>query len=178
MFNELVAKLKVFVGERGWLSYHSPRNMATGLSVESSELLEHFLVGANLSQAELENDIWDVVHCILSTMASLHLDPPQSLPNWSATNLPLEFSKKLRAFMDHFSWLKNDQLYRGDLSELSLLLNDILAILMQLSKELGIDPFKASADKLEINRKKYPVELVKDSVESYYIRKKSLQKKQ
>ncbi len=175
MFNDLLTSLKVFVSERGWLSYHSPRNMATTLAVETSELLEHFLPGATFSQEELIHELGDVLHCILLTMESLCLEPPVTLPEYkSSGNLPLELSTKLRTFMDHFSWLENGQLYRGELSELKTVLEELLAIHLLLCKELHIDPFKASAKKLEHNRKKYPVDLVKGSVENYYIRKKKL----
>jgi len=34
--------LRKFVAERDWDKFHSPKNLATALSVEASELLEHF----------------------------------------------------------------------------------------------------------------------------------------
>jgi dCTP diphosphatase len=38
----LAAKLREFAAERHWEPYHSPKNLAAALSVESAELLEHF----------------------------------------------------------------------------------------------------------------------------------------
>ena len=35
-------KLRTFVAERDWDQFHSPKNLAMALSVEASELLEHF----------------------------------------------------------------------------------------------------------------------------------------
>jgi dCTP diphosphatase len=32
-----------FVAERDWEQFHSPKNLAMGLSVEAAELMEHFL---------------------------------------------------------------------------------------------------------------------------------------
>jgi NTP pyrophosphatase (non-canonical NTP hydrolase) len=34
--------LRVFAEQRDWDQFHSPKNLATALSVEASELLEHF----------------------------------------------------------------------------------------------------------------------------------------
>ena len=36
-------KLKEFVSERDWDQFHSPKNLAMGLNIESAELLEIFL---------------------------------------------------------------------------------------------------------------------------------------
>jgi len=35
-------KLRAFVAERDWDQFHSPKNLASALSVEAAELLEHF----------------------------------------------------------------------------------------------------------------------------------------
>lgn len=34
--------LRVFANDRDWDQFHSPKNLATALSIESSEVLEHF----------------------------------------------------------------------------------------------------------------------------------------
>ena len=39
----LKKEIKEFVKERNWDEYHSPKNLAIGLSIEASELLEIFL---------------------------------------------------------------------------------------------------------------------------------------
>jgi dCTP diphosphatase len=38
----LAAKLRAFAAERHWEPFHSPKNLASALSVEAAELLEHF----------------------------------------------------------------------------------------------------------------------------------------
>lgn len=45
---ELQTALKRFAEERDWDQFHSPKNLASALSVETAELLEHFqwLTGA------------------------------------------------------------------------------------------------------------------------------------
>lgn len=39
---ELAAQLDQFAAERDWHQFHSPKNLASALVVESAELLEHF----------------------------------------------------------------------------------------------------------------------------------------
>lgn len=39
---ELKERLRVFVAERDWEQFHSPKNLAMALSVEASELVELF----------------------------------------------------------------------------------------------------------------------------------------
>jgi NTP pyrophosphatase (non-canonical NTP hydrolase) len=38
----LVQALRTFAAERAWEQFHTPKNLACALSVEASELLEHF----------------------------------------------------------------------------------------------------------------------------------------
>lgn len=38
----LTLALRQFAADRDWAQFHSPRNLATALSVEAAELLEHF----------------------------------------------------------------------------------------------------------------------------------------
>ena len=40
---ELRERMRQFVAERDWEQFHSPKNLVMGLSVEASELMEHFL---------------------------------------------------------------------------------------------------------------------------------------
>ena len=40
--NDLLRRLKAFTAERDWDQFHTPRNLATALAVEASELVELF----------------------------------------------------------------------------------------------------------------------------------------
>jgi NTP pyrophosphatase (non-canonical NTP hydrolase) len=40
---EITKAIKAFRDERDWLQFHNPKDMATALSIEAAELLEHFL---------------------------------------------------------------------------------------------------------------------------------------
>lgn len=179
MFTTLLSDLRQFVIERDWMQYHSPQNMATTLLVEGTELLEHFLLGANIDQQELKNELGDLLHCILLTMDALKIIPPVSLaPYQSNKPLAIELSIKLRAFMHHFLWLRQNQPYSGNLEEIESHLKDLLNIHFALCKELKIDPFEATYEKLALNRKKYPIDLMLGSVDNYFERKKHLQQKE
>lgn len=39
---QLQAELRQFAQDRDWDQFHSPKNLATALSIEAAELLEHF----------------------------------------------------------------------------------------------------------------------------------------
>lgn len=41
-FEELKSRLRQFADERDWDQFHAPKNLVMALSVEASELLEHF----------------------------------------------------------------------------------------------------------------------------------------
>lgn len=38
----ITEKIKKFSGERDWMQFHDPKNMAVSITLEASELLEHF----------------------------------------------------------------------------------------------------------------------------------------
>ena len=44
---EVTEAIKAFRDERDWMQFHNPKDMATALSIEASELLEHFLWKTN-----------------------------------------------------------------------------------------------------------------------------------
>lgn len=48
--------MRQFVAERDWDQFHTPKNLATALTVEAAELLEHFQWRQSGSAAELGPD--------------------------------------------------------------------------------------------------------------------------
>lgn len=54
-------KLDDFAGERDWNQFHSPKNLAMALSVEASELLEHFQWLTQQQSAELGQETLQTV---------------------------------------------------------------------------------------------------------------------
>jgi len=73
-------KLKVFVDERDWNQYHSPKALAIALNIEASELLEVFLfqpdnfIPENQNLDSLKDEMADVFIYLMSLVNSLKLD--------------------------------------------------------------------------------------------------------
>ena len=49
-------ELKQFARERDWEQFHAPKNLAVGLSIEASEILEHFQWLSEEESANLSKD--------------------------------------------------------------------------------------------------------------------------
>ena len=110
LIEHLRQQLRNFAAERDWDQFHSPKNLAIAIGVESGELLEHF----------------------------------QWLTAEQSANLP-----------------------ESELAKVRLELADVFLYLVSLSDKLGVDLVAAAFEKLEINAKKYPVELAKGSAKKY-----------
>lgn len=53
---ELKDLVRRFVDERAWQPFHSPKNLAMGLAIETAELMEHFLWVDCPASAEVAKD--------------------------------------------------------------------------------------------------------------------------
>ncbi len=53
---DLRSAISAFIQERDWEQFHSPKNLAMALSVETSELIEHFQWLTPEESAEVMND--------------------------------------------------------------------------------------------------------------------------
>lgn len=81
--DELIGNIRKFAKERDWEKFHSPKNLAMALSVEASEILEHFQwltqeESRNLSPeklAEVKDEIGDVLVYLLNLADKLGIDP-------------------------------------------------------------------------------------------------------
>jgi NTP pyrophosphatase (non-canonical NTP hydrolase) len=84
-FDALRARLQVFVAERDWKQFHSPRNLAACLSVEAGELLELYMwtregpgphpPGAGPPErAKVEAEAADVLISLLNFCAEAEID--------------------------------------------------------------------------------------------------------
>jgi dCTP diphosphatase len=107
---DLRTEIREFVAERDWEQFHSPKNLAMALSVEASEIVEHF----------------------------------QWLTEEQSRNLPPE-----------------------KLAEIREEIGDVMIYLAELAVALGVEPIEAARSKLEINKQKYPVDLVKGKASKY-----------
>lgn len=75
--------LRAFAQDRDWEQFHSPKNLATALSVEAAELLEHFQwltdeQSRNLSperRDRVAEEVADVLLYLLQISEKLGIDP-------------------------------------------------------------------------------------------------------
>jgi dCTP diphosphatase len=76
-------EVRDFVNERDWSQYHSPKNLAMGLTIEASELMELFLWKSEEQSRELtitelsrlQEEIGDVMIYLLNLADKFGLDP-------------------------------------------------------------------------------------------------------
>lgn len=79
----LAHALRHFAAERDWERFHSPKNLASALVVESGELLEHFQWLTEeqsrslpeASKAAVESEIADVLLYLIQLCTALGVDP-------------------------------------------------------------------------------------------------------
>jgi len=75
--------IRVFIDQREWEQFHSPKNLAMALSVEVAEIVEHFQwlteeQSRNLAPeklAEIREEIGDVMIYLTELAEKLRIDP-------------------------------------------------------------------------------------------------------
>ena len=80
--DELRQLMAQFVAERDWDQFHSPKNLAMALSIEASELMEHFQWLTTEQSEEIDSsvkhevgeELADVVCYAMSLANSLNID--------------------------------------------------------------------------------------------------------
>ncbi len=96
--------------------------------------------------------------------------------NWDQFHTPKNLSMALAAeaaeLLEIFQWLTDEQsrAIAEDQKEMALVrqeIADVMIYLVRLADKLGVDIEKAVLDKIELNEKKYPVELAKDNATKY-----------
>ena len=81
--DDLAGKLQQFATARDWQKFHSPKNLASALSVEAGELLEHFQWLSEAQSRELApekrqavgSELADVLLYLVQLASALGLDP-------------------------------------------------------------------------------------------------------
>jgi NTP pyrophosphatase (non-canonical NTP hydrolase) len=59
-------QLREFVAERDWAQFHTPENLAKGVSIEAAELLECFQWGPDADLDDVRDELADVLtYCFL-----------------------------------------------------------------------------------------------------------------
>ena len=75
MTSDILRELIVFRDARGWARYHTPRNLAEAISVESGELLQCFLWDGAFPRGNAEHELADVLIYALNLCNALGLEP-------------------------------------------------------------------------------------------------------
>jgi dCTP diphosphatase len=84
---ELTVAVRRFMDEREWRQFHNPKDLAVGMSLECSELLEHFLWqnGAAVDQRaaerreEIRHEMADVAIYLIEMASVLEIDLGQAV---------------------------------------------------------------------------------------------------
>jgi NTP pyrophosphatase (non-canonical NTP hydrolase) len=84
--DDLRSQINVFIKERDWEQFHSPKNLAMALSVEVAEIVEHFQwlteeQSTNLPPeklAEVREEIGDVMIYLTELAETLGIDPVET----------------------------------------------------------------------------------------------------
>lgn len=72
---ELIDKLRKFRNDRNWAKYHTPRNLAEAISIESAELLKCFIWGKkDTDWAGVMDEIADVAIFLLYLCDYMEVD--------------------------------------------------------------------------------------------------------
>jgi len=88
----------------------------------------------------------------------------------SPKNLAMALSVEVAEIVEVFQWLTQEEsrnLIPEKLGEVREEIADVMIFLINLSDKLGIDPLEAAKEKIEINKKKYPVSIVKGKPQKY-----------
>jgi NTP pyrophosphatase (non-canonical NTP hydrolase) len=88
----------------------------------------------------------------------------------SPKNLAMALSVEVAEIVEHFQWLTEEEshnLLPEKLTEVTEEIGDVMIYLTELADKLGIDPVEAAEAKLEINKRKYPADLVRGKAAKY-----------
>ena len=64
--SKIIEELRAFVAERDWAQFHSPANLAKGVSIEAAELLENYQWSDDADLESVKDELGDVLtYCYL-----------------------------------------------------------------------------------------------------------------
>jgi len=101
---ELKDIIQKFINERDWKQFHSPKNVSANLSIEASELLEHFVWSDSKEsfqdvekhREDIEDEAADILYNILEFANVCNIDIAKALERKMEKNrkkYPIEKSK-------------------------------------------------------------------------------------
>lgn len=102
--NELKQRIAEFRDERDWKQFHNPKDLSQAISIESSELLEHFLwisqkdsyAIVKKKKTEIADEMADIFAYLLSLSDITEIDLEEALLNKLEKNkikYPIEKAK-------------------------------------------------------------------------------------
>lgn len=129
-FSQLIAEIVAFRDARDWKQFHTPRNLATGLSIEAGELLETMLwlndaevealLGTASSRLAVEREVADVLIYALLLCHTITLDPAEAIREKlleNARKYPAEASRGSAVKYTHLEGLQTQPRHiRGKLT--------------------------------------------------------------
>lgn len=59
--DKTIERIRNFRNDRDWSKFHTPENLSKAISIESGELLEHFLWDDNFNKDEVCDELADVI---------------------------------------------------------------------------------------------------------------------
>jgi NTP pyrophosphatase (non-canonical NTP hydrolase) len=104
--NELTQRMHQFVKEKGWYDPSSPRpqtpkNLATSLSIEAAEILEHFQwVEDSPDPAGLASELADVTLYLLQLASISNIDLEKAVLEKLAVNHDRQWDQDKKGIMD------------------------------------------------------------------------------
>ncbi len=88
----------------------------------------------------------------------------------SPKNLAMALSVEAAEIVEHFQWLTQEEsrnLEAKKLEEVEEEIADVLIYLTELAATLGFDPLAAAREKIELNRRRYPADMVRGKALKY-----------
>lgn len=83
---ELTKKILAFVDERNWRQFHSPKDLAVSVSIESAELLECFQWDRETPTLDIQREIADICIYLLELADTLGIDIKAAIEEKLAIN--------------------------------------------------------------------------------------------
>lgn len=78
---ETIERIRKFRRDRDWDQFHTPENLAKAISIESGELLEHFLWDSKFDKNEVSDELADVIVYCIHMADSLGVDIEEVINN-------------------------------------------------------------------------------------------------
>ena len=95
-FRPILKKIQKFRDDRDWMQFHNPKDMATAIVIEASEILEHFLwksddetkkyLSDKRNKEEVADEIADTLSFLFELADNLNIDIEKAMDAKSKKN--------------------------------------------------------------------------------------------